>query len=220
MRTGRLSIRVLQLKRVLELASVAELPGVSPRTIELRGNRLDNASSVEINSMDAPGFVAIGSSRLLVQVPPGLLGAISDVAVFSDYLIQGGRSVAFYDLGSHPGVAQGKYRALQNFVKLLLTTPGTDIFSPGSGGGFQTLLIRNVSPATEPAIAGEIESRTMSVARQVIQAQALDSTIPPGERLLSATIDNIIVSPSQGAVSLFLSLAFHDGEKVSSTIGW
>ncbi len=220
MRASKVSIRILQLRRVLELSSIAEIPGVSPRAVELRGNRLDVASAVEINGMGAPAFMALGPGRLLAQVPTGLLGRITEVAVFSDYLDPGGRSLAFYDLGSHPFLVDGKYRVLQNYVKLLMTTPGTDIFSPGSGGGFQQLIVRNVSPGSEPAIAGEIESRNLSVARQIIQAQALDPTIPAGERLLSSTIDNIVVVASQGMVNVFLSLRFHDGAKVSTAIGW
>lgn len=220
MKGSKVSVRILQLRRLLDLASIAEIPNVSPRAIEIRGNRLEMTSGVEINGMDSPAFMALSSGRLLVQVPIGLAGSISEVAVFSDYLDPGGRSLAFYDVGDHPWLTQGKHRILQNFVKLLLTTPGTDIFSPGSGGGLQQLLVRNVSPASEPAISGEIESRTIFVTRQIIQSQALDPTIPASERVLSSNIDNIIVSARQGTVSIYMTLRFHDGEKISTSVGW
>jgi hypothetical protein len=220
MRGSKVSIRILQLRRLLELSSIVELPGVSPRAVEIRGNRLELASGVEINGMDAPAFMALGSGRLLVQVPVGMLGQVTEVAVFSDYLDPGGSSLAFYDLGKHPWMTQGKYRVLQNFVKLLMTTPGSDIFSPSSGGGLQQLIVRNVSPGSEPAISGEIETKTMAVTNQIIQSQALDPTIPAAERLLSSSIDNILVSAPQGTVSVSLSLRFHDGTKISTAVGW
>jgi hypothetical protein len=120
MRGSKVSIRVLQLRRLLELSSVVEVPGVSPRVVEIRGNRLDMASGVELNGMEAPGFMALSAGRLLVQVPVGMLGRVTEVAVFSDYLDPGGKSLAFYDLGKHPWMTSGKYRILQNFVKLLM----------------------------------------------------------------------------------------------------
>lgn len=220
MRGLKKSFRILQLRRLLDIRSLAELPNVRPRSVEIRGNRLDLTSKVELNNTDAPAFAALSPERLLVQVPSGIKGPIMEVAVFSNYLEPGSRSLASYDFTNHLWIAEGKSRVLQNFIKLLLTTPGTDIWSPRTGGGLMRLLVRNVDRHSENAISGEIESRVMSVTRQLIEAQSLDHTISVAERLMGSVVDRIIVSTAEQAVTVDLTLKFQDGGRASTRFGW
>lgn len=220
MKLGKLTLRVLQLKRMLDLVSCVEIPGVLPRSMEIKGNRMDMASSVMLNDATADKFAALGADRLLVQVPPGVTGPIYSVAVFSDYIDPGGSSLAFYDFGAHPWFTEGQYRLLQLFIKLLLTSPGTDVFSLNSGGGLQKLLVNNVDAGAGNALSGEIESRVGNVTSQIIQNQSLDPTIPQRERLLNASVDGITFSVPEQAVNVRISLHFHDGGKLTAGFGW
>lgn len=220
MRGNKKSFRLLQLRRLLDIRSLAEIPNVRPRAVEIRGNRMDLASGVELNSTDAPAFAALSPDQLLVQVPSGFKGSIMEVAVFSNFLEPGSRSLASYNFTRHIWITEGKHRVLQNFVKVLLTTPGTDIWSPRSGGGLMRLLVRNVDQHSENAISGEIESRVMSVTRQIVENQSMDHTMSVAERLLRSVVDRIIVSTAEQAVTVDLTLKFQDGERVATRFGW
>ena len=130
---ARRTIRVLQLRRLLDMTSIFELPNVTPRALEIRGPRMDYAASVQLNGTDADAFAVLSHDRLLVQVPRTVAGVVTEVAVLSDYVDPGSRSLAYYDFGEHLFETRGKYRVLQNYLKLLLTTPGTDVWSMDAG---------------------------------------------------------------------------------------
>lgn len=220
MKSGKRTFRVLQLKRMLDLVSCVEIPGVLPRCVEIKGNRMDMASSVLLNDVSADKFAAVSPSQLLVQVPDGVTGPIYSVAVFSDYIDPGGTSLAFYDFGAHPWVTEGPYRILQLFIKLLLTSPGTDVFSLSTGGGIQKLIVNNIDERSDTALSGEIESRIGNVTNQIIQNQSLDPTIPQRERLLRASVDGITFSTPEQSVNVKISLRFHDGGSLTAGFGW
>ena len=220
MPASRKSIRILQLRRLLDLASIRELPNVRPRALEITGPHMDYAAAVELNGSSADSFAVLARDRLLVQVPRTVSGPVAEVAVFSDYVEPGSRSLAYYDFTDHLFITEGKYRVLQNYLKLLLTTPGTDVWSQDSGGGMLGLLITNVDPQNQSAISGEVESRNLNVVKQITQRQAADPSIPMSERLLSATITNITFSAAETGLHVSLSLTFQDGKPLRTQFTW
>jgi hypothetical protein len=220
MRIGKSTFKVLQLRRMLDLAYVAEIPGVLPRSIEVRGTRLDLASGVEINGIEVESFAILGANKLLAQIPNLGAGRVTDVSVYSELVTSEGMSRAYYDFGTHPWMTEGKVRVLQNFIKLLLTTPGTDIWSPRSGVGIQNLMVRGGGPQTETALAGELETRVAQTTQQIIQNQALDQSISAKERLLGAVVTEILVSSSDEKATVKITLKFHDGESMTAGFGW
>lgn len=220
MRLPKRAVQVLQLRRVLDLASIVEIPQVTPRSVEIRGSRMDLVSEVELNDVRASTFAVLAGERLLVQVPDSVKSQIVKVVVFSGYLDPGGRSTSFYEIGSIPGVTNGKYRVLQNFVKLLLTTPGTDIWNQSSGGGMRAMSVSTLGPGAEQAISGDIEMRVSQVIRQMVNSQSADPSISAAERLLSVSVDSIVYSSMDQAVRVDLTMKFHDRKSLSSSMSW
>jgi hypothetical protein len=219
-RRRKITIRVVHLRRLIPLSSIRELPGVTPRSIEVRGNRMDLASMVEVNGQTAVDFAPLDASRLLVTLPASFRGSVTEIAVLSDSLDQGGKSLAYYDLGTHPRRSDGKYRILQRFVKLLLTTPGSDVWSPSSGGGMQQLAATVIDPQSESAVSGEVQSRVMNVTGQIVRAQTQDYTVPMAERLLNAVVNGILFSTATQSLNVRVTLSFQDGGFLASDIGW
>lgn len=220
MKRPRRSMQFLQMRRVLDLVSIREIPGVQPRTLEIRGNRMDLTSAVELNDTTAPGFVVVSAGQLLVQIPSSITGRILTAAVYSNYVDPAGKSVATYDLGSHPKISFGKARVFQNFVKMLLTTPGTDVWSPNTGGGMRAVAAVLPTKGGDQAISGDIESRVLQVARQMLRSQATDTTLLAEERLLSVNVINITISSLEQRVRLDLALKFHDGKSLTTGVVW
>lgn len=220
MRISRRSLRVVQFRRLLELSRIFEVPHVTPRAVEIHGNRMDTATGVELNRMSAPDFAVISPQRILVQVPTSVRGTISEAAVFADMLGPGDKAQAFYDIGTYPRALEGKGRVLQNFVKLLLTTPGTDIWSQNSGAGLRGLQSTALKEGENTALSGDVESRILNATRQIIRAQAADPAIPRGERVLSVNTDQVEVSVPQQALNISISMSFHDGASVKAAFSW
>ena len=214
------TIRVVHLRRLLDLSEVREMPGVSPRTIEITGTRMDLATKVEVNGADMTDFAAIDSSRLIVTLPTSMHSRVQSVAILSESLDPGGSSRAYYDLGLRPVVTSGKYRVLQRFIKRLLTTPGSDVWSKSSGGGLRQLMVTNIDPRNASAISGEVSSKVMQAAKQLVLAQARDNTVPMNERLLGATVNGVQFSLATQSLQLRVALEFQDGQFLAADVGW
>lgn len=214
------TLRVLHLRRLLDLSSVRELPGVRPRTLEVEGNRMDLTTKVEVNGADIPDFAATDHSHLLVTLPDSMRSRVQSVAVMAASLDPGGSSKAYYDLGLRPVLTDGKYRVLQRFVKMLLKTPGSDVWNKGAGGGLRQLMVTNIDPKNASAVSGEVSSKVMQTAQQLVLAQARDNTVPMAERLLGATVNGVQFSLATQSLQLRATLEFQDGQFLAADVGW
>lgn len=214
------TLRIMQFRQLLPVFAVRELPGVSPRSIEIDGSRMDLTTSVLVNGARVTDFAALSDRLLLVQLPDGLKGALSTVAALCEVLQPGMTGLVYHDMTTSPRSATGGFRTLQQLIKLLLTTPGSDVFDPGSGGGLRGLAVRNIDQNSGNALAGDVESRVLACARTVINRQATDPALPRAERLLSATVSNVVLSAQETSLNVTLDLKFHDGSSVVSSFGW
>ncbi|MBU0630991.1 MAG: hypothetical protein KKC80_08820 [Candidatus Margulisbacteria bacterium] len=216
----KMTLRVVHLRRLLDLSSVREVPGVSPRTIEITGNRMDLTTRVEVNGVDMPDFAAVDPDRLIVTLPARMRSRVQSVAVLSNALDPGGSSKAYYDLGLRPVVTEGKYRVLQRFIKKLLTSPGSNVWNKSDGGGLRQLMVTNIDPRNASAISGEVSSKVMQSAKQLVLAQARDHTVPMAERVLGATVNGVQFSLATQSLQLRVSLEFQDGKFLAADVGW
>jgi len=211
---------VLSLRRLLPVAAVRELPGVAPRTLEIRGTRMDLATRVEVNCTEMEDFGATSSSVLLVRLADGMRSRVEDVAVYTEKLDPGDASVATFDLGYHSRAADGKFRVLQNLVKRILTSPGSNIWNPSDGGGLRQVVVGNVDSRNATAVSGAVESKVMDTVGQLVRAQSLDPTLPVGERLLRASLQDILFSAADRSLNMRLVLTFQDGASLAADVGW
>lgn len=214
------TLRVVHLRRLLDLSSVREVPGISPRTIEVTGTRLDLTTRVEVNESVIDDFAATDSNHLLITLPTSMRSRVQSIAVLSESVDQGGSSRAYYDLGLRPILTDGKYRVLQRFIKILLTTPGTDMWNKSSGGGLRALQVTNVDEKNASAVSGEVSSKVMQAANQLILAQARDNTVPMAERLLGASVNGVEFSLATTSLKVRIVLSFQDGAFLAADVGW
>lgn len=172
---------------LVELTGVRVLQGFEPRTLDVLGVDFRAVDEVLINDQASPDVVILGQSRLLAQIPDGLQDAeISSVVVVSNQLTVSAKSLLRFRLGRTPSKVKGILRLTQYFLKVLFTTPGTDIFYPDLGGG----ALRAVSNSQENSsgIVNDMVISVNSTQRQILAVQARDSMLPRDERLLSARV--------------------------------
>jgi hypothetical protein len=190
-------------------------PGVSPRSIIVTGSNFENIDSVLINGMTAPEFVVTSRTSLIAQVPADIEDAVlTDVAVLCAVPSYTGRSLVEMTLGSKIRAISGTQRMMQNFVRLLLRTPGSNIFNKTSGGG----LPQRIGSTLDNRVAADIAVAVASTKQYIIAAQTPERTIPNDERLLSAEIANLTVDAANASVYVTIILTSHAGARSAATL--
>lgn len=86
-------------------------------------------------------------------------------------------------VGKFPFKISGTKKLVQHIVKILLTTPGTDLWNPGIGGGIRKLVARNVGTDNERVIHSEIAIAIMNTERYLLQEQIGEDNLTDDETL-------------------------------------
>jgi hypothetical protein len=182
--------RVVHAKAVLTVSSIAPVRNFDPPSIIVLGDRLNRANEITYNGVQVDEWVVSSESRLVLRIPNSQVGReLAELLVLAT--VQFAEQDALVQLGLARPVraVSGIDRLVQQWVMTFLTTPGSDVFNLSSGGGGRSLVGKSVGGNTVPAadIAIAVE-RTKS---QLLKAQANNSSIPPSERLLSASLVSV-----------------------------
>lgn len=210
-----LGIQLIRLLDVLPVTALRNAPGVSPRSVIVTGQNFTSIDSVLINGMTSPSFVVVNPTSLIAQVPTAIEDVvITDVAVLSAVPSFTGRSLIEFTLGSKVRKLSGTQRLIQNFVRLLLRSPGSNIFSKTSGGG----LPQRIGSTLDNRVAADIAIAVANTKQFIIAAQTPERTIPNEERLLSAEISNLTVDTANASIYITLVLTSHAGARSAATL--
>jgi hypothetical protein len=206
-------VQVVFAQELVELQRVHEISGTSPRTLDIVGRDFRAVDEVLVDGAPSPDVVVVGPTRLLAAVPSHLgRGPVSSVRVVSRRLSLGKRSVLRLRMGATSSAVRGLLRLVQLFLKVLLTTPGRDIFQPGLGGG----ALRNVGLTFGRSEGGSIVSdfivAVASTQRQIVALQGADSSLPAIEWLLSARVASAGFDRTEAALLVELELVSQAGE--------
>lgn len=210
-------IQVVRLSEVLPVDSIAGVPGVTPRSVMISGRNFENVEAVYLNNSMAPEFVVMSVRQILVQVPEDQVSqTIKEAYVLSTRLSYTAKSMIELTVGIRPQIAEGTLLLIQNFTRMLLRTPGTNVFSKSSGGGLFRRIGKNLTSRDE---IGAEAAVSVSRTRQLfVSTQTPDRRIPPEERLLSAEIIGLNVSPQEGSIYMSVSITSHAGTSAAATI--
>lgn len=176
-------------QEVIKLSQIRDVPGLPVRTLDILGEDFRSVDQVLINDVESPEVVVLSRGRLLAQVPDVMSAVnVTSVSVLSSQLTITARSFLRFRISPTPSKVSGILRLCQVFLKLLFTTPGTDIFSKRVGGGALRTLGHNFGKDQGGDIVSSFIISVDNTARQLIQIQGRNSSIPPDERLLSASV--------------------------------
>lgn len=181
--------QVVHPQQSIDLTGVTELVGYSTRALDIRGVDFSAVDDVEINDQLSPNWTVLGRKRLIAQVPvPEQTRGIYSVAVISNRLTFTRESLLRFRIGESPGKVSGMMRLIQLFVKVLLTTPGSDIWNPRLGGGLLQKVGGYNGKDEGKGLVGDVAVAVDTASRQILSLQAQEGNIPPSERLLSAGV--------------------------------
>src|SRR5687767_12181383 len=135
---------MIEVIRFRDLLPVLALPGfvkgMSPLTVELRGNDFSHADKVLINDVEAPEFMIVSKQVIYAQLPDGV-NSISTIEVLSSRFSKEIPSAKLeFEIGNKTKKVDGVLKLVQLFTKWVLQSPGSDIFNPNRGGGLQQIV--------------------------------------------------------------------------------
>jgi phage baseplate assembly protein W len=186
--------------------------------VQITGAGFIDVANVLINGYRSPEFIVDTSQRIFAAVPTAVAGQIiTDIQVLLLSPLAGTENAVILDIGGGNGRIEGSAKLVQTFVKMLLTTPGSNIFSPQLGGGLLQLSGDNMATPT-----GSIESEARAaISRTEAQIKALHTSTPrlsDSEKLRSVNITSVNVDVDTSTLSIRLELTAQDGSRVSAGV--
>lgn len=199
-----------------QLADVTDISFFGDRglvSLDITGSDFTGTTAVLINGQRSPTFVVISDTRLLADLPAAVLGeAIRTLYILKEGTTGTTRStvISFEAITTASTVPNSTF-LVQKVLKYLFTTPGSDIFSPTSGGGLLSLL-------------GATESSTGSLASlaRVYVSNAVDSLIreqvssssPIEQKVQSVTVLAAEYSRVDTSLDIRLAITSMTGQRV------
>lgn len=207
-----------QLIRLLDVAplnSVSNAQGVSPRSLRITGKDFRSVEQVLINGIASPEFVVMSSTDILAQVPEAYEDSpINEVVVLSSSLTLTERSLVEFTFGTRPKKVEGVTRMMQNFLRILLRSPGSNIFHKNSGGG----LLRRVGRNLTSRAAADVHIAVNLTKEYIVRSQSATREIPNNERLLEAEITALTPDAEATALYVTIVLTNHAGQRAGATL--
>lgn len=206
-------------QEVVPLNSVRILPGVSPRSLDIIGQDFRSIDGVLVNDIPSPDIVVISQKRLWAQVPTQLVNdTLTSVTVISNKLTVTNKSLIKFRIGKTTSKVSGILRLVQLFLKILFTTPGTDIFSPRVGGNALKDIGLTFGKDQGGNITANFVIAVANTQRQIQAIQARDPTIPRDERLLQALVTKAGYNEAEAALVVSVELTSHAGRSATANL--
>ena len=189
------------------------MSGLQPRTLDILGEDFSSVDSVLINGVEAADVIILSPVRLLAQVPSEVLDRVASVQVVSRTLAITDKAKIRFRLGKSTTKVGGILRLCQVFLKILFTTPGTDIWTPEIGGAALQILGKNEGEG----LAGDFVLAVDRAAKQVRSIQAPDTRLPLTEKLLKATVLGVQYNRTEQALLPNVELINQTGQPAWSS---
>lgn len=189
------------------------VPGLAVRTLRISGDDFRAVDEVLMNEVPSPSFIVLSKNELLAEVPAAVVGgSVTSISVLSKNLILTQRSFIKFRLEAVPGKVRGILRLMQFFLRLLLQTPGSDIFAPKLGGGALAHLGQSISVDEGSDIVSSFIISVDNTKSQLVQIQASNQSIPPNERLVNAQVLSAGFNKNETALIVSVQLTSQAGE--------
>lgn len=198
--------RIVQAKTLLDIYSIAPIRGFNPPSIVVVGSKLNSVSEILYNGVTADEFFVSSDSRIVVRIPPSQVGKdLIDFKAYAGVSILNKSAAVVLELMKPLKPVSGIDRLVQAWMMVFLTTPGSDVFTPSSGGGAATIIgsrtdRRHSSAAADLTVAIE---RTES---EILRLQASRKNVPPEEKLLSSDLESLSFDDATGTLSATVRL--------------
>lgn len=184
-----IDIQVIEIRDLLKIMAVRPVPLSDPPALDIRGQDFNHVDYVLINDVASPSIVVASSTQLVAQLPATEeVAMIRSIVAVSNRLTRTNRSKINFRVNDTPSLVDGMERLVQTFLKVLLQTPGSDIFSPKGGGGLLAALGKQIGKPSSSTIVSDVHLGVTRTRQQMMQLQTKESALALDERLLYARV--------------------------------
>lgn len=219
------AISSMKLTRVTLDASGAGVSGtenIDPNRLTLNNSILnifgyDFAEVVEVlvNNKSVP-FATLSTQNVYATLPEKDT-TLEDVRVIRASTTIGGRSFFSFLIGEHPRLTSGPAKLTYQFVKVLMTSTGTDLLRPEIGGNMQNWVGQKISSANTQALVAQTVL-AVSRAAAYMSSYQLSSKLPASEKLATVQVLDASLDPSD-PTSMRLSIKLVSQAQQSAVFG-
>jgi len=183
--------RVIQAKVLLPIHSLTPIRGFLPVSILISGERLDKTKEVFYNGIQAKEFVIQSPTSLLLRVPPSQVGKrLDSLKIVANAYATRSPAEIVLEVAKPIDSVEGIERLIQSWLLVFFTTPGSDIFSKGSGGGVKSIL-GHPTDRDQKGAAADLALSVEKTKNELMRIQTSSRYISPRERLLSCNLDSV-----------------------------
>lgn len=210
-------LRVTQAQLLLKVVSYTPVRNFMPLSVVVVGEKFDTADKVYYNNVEVTAFAIISPTQLVVRVPDSEVGHdLTSLNVMASVGTATNAALSF-KLGPPVRPVSGVERMVQSYCIVLLSTQGSDVWSPGSGGGVLGMVGRNTSEGGRGVMA-DLAVAIDNSRQELLRQQSIDQRIPPEERLLSASLQNMSFDPSSSTLTASVALMNSVGQTAVVTV--
>lgn len=156
--------------------------------LEVLGEDFTKVSSVRVNK-NPVDHVVVDHGTLYCTIPPGLK-YLDSVDVISTSKTVSRTSFFEYMLGDSVKLTSGSAKMSFQFIKLLMTTQGSDVFNKDIGGNMQHWVGQKISLGNPYALIAKTVVAVTTLGASMAASQ-LRANLPPEERLVSVQVTDV-----------------------------
>lgn len=207
-------------QEVIQLNTVKVVSGSNPLTLDVVGKDFRSVDEVVINDIASPNVTVLSKTRLLAEVPEIVSDGFQPmrILVLSRNLTITPRSILKFKIGRTPSKVRGILKLIQLFLRVLFTTPGSDIFSPRLGAAALKAVGSTFGKDQTGAIVSDFIVAVDTASRQIVGLQGRDPSLPLDERLLAAKVRSANFDPSQAALIVSVEVTSQAGTTAQTNV--
>lgn len=183
--------QIVSAKIFLPVQSVAPIRGFLPVAVVVIGENFDQATEVHYNNLLVTEFIIQNATRMIVRVPDSQINKVfNSLEVLSNTFATKKDALLYFGLEKPVRVAAGLERLVQAWVMVFLTTPGSDIFDPQSGGGAQAIIGRTTD-RNGKGVAADLAYSIDRTKNELLRLQSKYPNLPLEEKILSSNLESM-----------------------------
>ena len=181
--------------------------------LRLSGKGFDKAVRVQVNNKDQPFLIEGGGATILTAIPENDK-TLESVDVITTSKTVNRMTFFEYLLGQEMHTVSGTFKLVQQFIKLMMTTPGTDYFGDrGMGGNMQNWVGQKVNLRNPQGLVAKTVLNIITLGSKM-QVQQILSNVPAEERLSDISVLNASLSPNDPSImELSIKLNTYSGRQ-------
>lgn len=201
-----IDFKIVSAKVLLKVHSVSPIRGFLPPSLIILGEKMDLTQEVLFNDITVKDFIIASKTRLIVRIPESQIGKeLNSLKVFSSAALTRADSELSLEVLRPISTISGMERLVQSWMMIFLTTPGSDVFDPSSGGGAKAIIGRTTD-RNHKSVAADLVLSIDRTKNELLRLQAKRQGIPLGERLLSSDLETLNFDESTSVLSAKVSL--------------